>query len=398
LGTANVAIESNAGNPAQRAEGPIRLALCVTELEPGGAERCVVEIATRLDPSQFAPVVYSLAERPAAGRAGLVERLEAKSIPTVFLGARRGLDAPRTLARLVRLLRRQRPQVTQTFLHHANLLGAAAARLAGMGPTLSGIRVAERSKPWRAEALGWIDPWVATHVCVSSGVAEFVAGVGGVDPAKICVIPNGIAIPAGLDLERGPAESGTPAIPGLPIGRRWIVSVARLDRQKGVDRLLIQAPAILGSLPDHDIVIAGCGGQWGPLRSLAGQSGFADRIHFLGWRADARDLLAAADVIVSLSRWEGMSNVLLEAMAFAKPVVATAVEGIAELLGRDESPQIVVPGRLAEAPAKVVTIARNEFLRKELGASNFRRVASRFAIEIMVERYASLFRQHARER
>src|SRR5436190_23439531 len=98
---------------------PKRLAFVITELEPGGAERCLAELATRLDRSRFSPVVYSLAPPPAQGKQELVERLSEAQIPTHFLGFTSAWDYLRALRRLEAMLREVRPEIVQSFLFHA---------------------------------------------------------------------------------------------------------------------------------------------------------------------------------------------------------------------------------------------------------------------------------------
>src|SRR5947199_290358 len=122
---------------------PQRLALVITELEPGGAERCLVEIAIGLDPGRFAPVVYSLGPPPPAHKHELVARLEEAQIPVHFLGFRAAWQYFAAVSHLAKLFRKERPDIVQTFLFHANVVGARAARLAGIPHLISGIRVAD---------------------------------------------------------------------------------------------------------------------------------------------------------------------------------------------------------------------------------------------------------------
>lgn len=103
---------------------PCRVALCVTDLDVGGAEQCLVELATRLDRREFEPVVYCLGPRPASAEASCVPRLEAAGVEVHCLGARGGRNILPTLRHLRRLLASQRPDLVQTLLFHANVLGA----------------------------------------------------------------------------------------------------------------------------------------------------------------------------------------------------------------------------------------------------------------------------------
>src|SRR6476646_7258779 len=122
---------------------PRRLAFVITELQPGGAERCLVELTTRLDRSLFSPVVYSLGPRPSHERQSLVTRLTEAAIPTHFLGFTNPLHYFAAVRRLAAMLREQQADTVQTFLFHANVVGAAAARKAVVPRVVTGLRVAD---------------------------------------------------------------------------------------------------------------------------------------------------------------------------------------------------------------------------------------------------------------
>ena len=112
-----------------------------------------------------------------------------------------------------------------------------------------------------------------------------------------------------------------------------VTFVGRLEKQKGVNWLIESAPLWLAELPDCHLLLVGDGPMRATLESAAAASGLGERIHFAGWRADVPEILAASDLLVLPSAWEGMPNVVLEAMASRRPVVATDVEGVRELLG-----------------------------------------------------------------
>ncbi len=173
---------------------PVKIAFCITELDPGGAERCLVELATRLDRRQFEPVVYCLGPRPLGNPISLVERLEAAGVVVHCFGARGLVAFPWLLRRLRRQLRVDRPQLVQTFLFHANVLGAWAARRAGVPHVVSGIRVAERQSGWHLLVARWADRWVDRHVCVSHSVRDFSVARGLLPIDKLVVIPNAVDV------------------------------------------------------------------------------------------------------------------------------------------------------------------------------------------------------------
>ena len=364
---------------------PVKLAFVITELEVGGAERCLVNLATRIDRARFESAVYSLAARPRADEDSLVRELEAAGIAVHFLNLRSQWQLTSAVRKLAKLLRQQSPQLVQTFLYHANVVGTLAARRAGVAHVVTGVRT---SDPRWSRA--WIERLVTRNVdrivCVSRQVAEYCAQRCGFAKHKLVVIPNGI------DLSRftGVAPLAGAAL-GLPPGRKAIVFVGRLDRQKGLDELLRVAPHIFRELAQHDLLLVGKGKQREELEDLAIRLAIRSRVHFAGWRADVPAILAAAEMLVLPSRWEGMPNVVLEAMASGKPVVAMKAEGVEDLLGEGARAQSVPLGEGDALAAAIIQLAQNPQLADELGKSNRARAAIEFSLTAMVSKYEQLY-------
>ena len=370
---------------------PVRLALCITELDIGGAERCLAELALRLDRRQFSVAVYSLGPRGGDGGRSLVPKLEAAGIEVHCLGGRGASDAPRTVRRLARLLKTQQAEILQSFLFHANFIGRIAARWAGVPHVVSGIRVAERHARWHLRLDRWTARLVEAYVAVSESVAEFSRGEGGVSAERLTVIPNGVDAArfdaaAPLDLREL----------GIPAGRRAVTYVGRLEPQKGLDDLISRARDWLDLLPGHDLLLVGDGPQRGELEDLAGRLGLSGRVRFAGWRGNVPEILRASEILVLPSRWEGMPNVLLEAMACRLPVVAMNVEGVAEALGAENLDAQTAPaGDFHVFAEKLGAIASSQALAARLGDENRRRVEEKFTLDAMVGAYAALFRRLA---
>jgi glycosyltransferase involved in cell wall biosynthesis len=303
---------------------PTPIAFCITELEPGGAERALVEIVIRLDRGLWSPTVLCL-----SGRGPLAARLEAAGVPVRFLDASGRFDF-RLIWRLKRELAAIRPALLQTFLFHANLVGRIAARWCGVPHVVSGIRVAEQRSRFRL----WLDRvterWVERHVCVSQDVAFFSTTTGGLSRNKVVVIENGVD-----------AARFTNAVParrtdlGIPEHATLVLAIGRLDRQKGFDRLIEAVGNAVhtesSDAPLH-MLIAGEGPERASLHSRIAAARLSHRIKLLGYREDVPELLRAADLFVLSSLWEGQPNVVLEAMAAGCPVVAVRVHGVTELV------------------------------------------------------------------
>lgn len=365
---------------------PLRVAYCITELEPGGAERALVELVTRLDRRRFEPAVYVLAARPAAPRDVLARRLDEAGIPLHFLDARYAWQAPRVIARLADEWRRYAPDVVHSYLFHANIVARLAATRMRVPRTICGIRVAEHRARWHRRLDRWTQRRVSKFVCVSQSVADFSRDVTGLDASKLVVIPNGV------DVAKLTARaSREPSELGLPSGRRFLVCVGRLDEQKGVDRLVDVAPRLLAELPEHDLVLVGDGPRRGEIERRVASERLSSRVHLMGWRDDAVDFIAAADLLLLPSRWEGMPNVVLEAMALRRPVVASDVEGVREVLGAYAGPQVAPRDDMNAFVGATIALARQLTATAEIGAANHARACADFSWERVVDRHAALY-------
>jgi L-malate glycosyltransferase len=126
---------------------------------------------------------------------------------------------------------------------------------------------------------------------------------------------------------------------------------------------------------------------------LAARLGIAHRVRFLGFRDDVSDLLAAADLLVLPSRWEGMPNVVLEAMVSGLPVVATRAAGVMELLGPLADQQTIPLGDGQALTDAIVRIAEQPGLASKLGQANRQRAADQFSLDRMIQAYAELYQQ-----
>ena len=371
---------------------PFRVALCITELDPGGAEQQLVSLALGIDRKRFEPRVFCLAARPNSPR--LVAQLEQAGIGVAFCEARGLASAPGTLSRLKQMFRQWRPDIVQTFLWHANVLGPLAAKSAGVSHVVTGLRVAEPGRWWRRPLERWAARRADRHVAVSEGVARFAREKIGLAAEKIRVIPNGIAT------DRYPAESIAAPTDleklGVERGRGVLLFVGRFDKQKGIDELVAHAPDLLACLPRHELLLVGDGLRRAEIELRIRSQKQSDRIRILGQREDVPVLMAAASLLLAPSRWEGMSNVVLEAMASGLPVVGFDVEGMRELLGEPGREQLVPPGHWPQFIERAVAFASDEAARKTIAALLRARAKNEFDLSFTIARYEQLFLELSR--
>lgn len=361
---------------------PRRIALCITDLDAGGAEQCLAHVALGLDRSAWQPHVFCLSRRGI-----LAERLENGGVPCTCLGWRGSRDAWRILD-LARRLHAFRPELLQTFLFHANVAGRIAGRLARVPVIVSGIRVAEREKSWHVR-LERMTRFLATHhVCVSEAVARFSRQYARLAPATVSVIPNGV------DLAK--FQSARPLAPhelNAPPETLWMLCVGRLHPQKG-QRLLLEAVApLLESHPRWRLMLVGEGPMRQSLEEHIERLRCRDQVRLLGWRVDVPRLMKTATLLVLPSLWEGLPNVVLEAMAAGLPVVASDVEGVREVLETGVTGLIVEPGSAVALRAALAGLLGDPQRLSELHRNAQSAAINVLTTSVMVQRYEALYRE-----
>jgi glycosyltransferase involved in cell wall biosynthesis len=361
---------------------PRRIAFVITDLDPGGAERALVEVVTRLDRARWEPHVFNL-----SCEGELSGRLRAAGIPCDDLGRGRRPEL-RVIWRLYRALAKFDPALVQSFLFHANMASRLAALLAGIPVVVAGVRVAEHRSNGH---LGWdrrTQPLVTHNVCVSEAVARFSSLTGGLSSAKVSVIPNGVdfaRFQQAVPLKRTDL--------GIPDAAPLLVGVGRLDPQKGWETLIDALPAVWSEVPETRLLIAGDGPERSALQSRIETVDPRARIRLLGYRDDVPRLLKTANLLVAPSRWEGLPNAVLEAMAAGCPIVASSAEGVTELLTHDRHGLVVPIGdtrALAEAILRLVTKPDEA---KRLGAAAAERARLEFTWDRVASAYEDLYRR-----
>jgi glycosyltransferase involved in cell wall biosynthesis len=176
--------------------------------------------------------------------------------------------------------------------------------------------------------------------------------------------------------------------PEMPV----LLVAANLVRRKGVD-VLLAAVAALAPRSRSTLWVAGDGPERAELESAAARLGIAERVRFLGRRSDVPDLLEACDVFVLPARQEGLGVAALEAMARGRPVVASAVGGLAEIVIPERTGLLVPPDDAAALAAALDRLLADPGLARRLGAAGAARVAEHFLAEQMVSAYEALYRE-----
>ena len=356
---------------------PVSIAFVITDLDPGGAEKALVNLVTHLDRTRWAPAVIAL-----GGEGKLAAVVRAAGIPCECLDLNRR-QMVKGIWKLAQVLRRCSPLLIQSFLFHANVASRLAALLAGRPTVVGGLRVAEHQKGWHLIVDRLTFPLSSGSICVSRGVLQFSQEIGRLSPRRLTVIPNGIDPQPFQQAEPLPRQ-----LLGIPEGVHLALAVGRLDAQKGLPDLLDAAEWVMAKHATWHLALAGDG----PLRNwllerLARGKGLAGRVHWLGQRDDIPQLLKTADVLVLASHWEGMPNVVLEAMAAGKPVVATRVEGTEDLVIPGQSGWLVPPRAPEQLAQALLEAAHHPQTCHRLGEQGRARVTAEFSLDRTVQAY-----------
>lgn len=368
----------------------------ITGLDVGGAETTLHRLATTMDAARFPCRVVSLVAPGEMGR-----RLERDGVGVDSLHMRRGVPSPVGLARLAGMLRSYRPDLVQTWLYHADLLGLVARALAfpmGGRPRLVwNIRCAfmdlaryRRTTALTLRTCAALSRFPDAVVTNSAAARDFHLGLG-YAPRRFEIIPNGFD----ADRFRPDADARLAVRAELGLGEDDLVigHAARFDPMKDHRTLLLAAGMAARELPGAVLVLAGHGVDRDNERLAAwlAEAGLdPGRIRLLGERPDMERVMAAMDLHVSSSLGESLPNVVGEAMACGVPSVVTDVGDSAALVG--DTGAVVGPGdALALARAMVRMAGLGRIGRGALGLAARERVVAGFSPAGAARRYEALY-------
>jgi len=357
------------------------------ELSVGGAQAQLLHLAARLRDRGDEVAILTINDNTA-----FHAETQELGIPVVRVRYHPAAQGLTSVISAARVLRAWRPDAVMSFIYQANVVARIAARLAGVPVVVSSIRN-ERFGGRHRELLMRATDRLATVTTTNSTLAaRRLVDVGVVPANRLVVIPNGIQT-TGFEAS---GEVRDRARRALLVDDGYFIWLAagRLVPQKDYPTLLRAFARAFDAHPTVRLLIAGEGPLRPTLEELADRLGLGDRVRFLGLRDGIADLLAACDALVLSSAHEGLPNVVMEAMAAARPVVATSVGGVPELVEPGVTGRLVPPAdpaALGEAMAQVVAMGVEDLAR--MGAAGRQRVSERFSLDAAVDQWLDLLDQ-----
>lgn len=376
----------------------IKVLHIITDLSSGGAEIMLCRVLSKMDSARFENEVISLTTF-----GEIAEEIQALGVPVRALGMKRGIPNPFPAIRLLRWIRSSKPQVVQTWMYHADLIGGLTAYFAGDVPVVWGIHHTDldpqgnkRLTIWTAKACALMSRWVPSCAVFCSQAALLSHIQLGYEAKRMEVIPNG------LDLQAfKPDPSARLSVrEELGIGGEVVLigMAARFHVLKDHHNFVQAAARVHTRFPGVHFVLFGNGitPDNTELVRWIEMAGVQACCHLLGERKDVARLFSAMDIVTSSSSSEAFPLAVGEAMACGVPCVVTNVGDsalIVDTTGRVVTPRN--PDALAEAWGELIEARPG--VRRRLGIAARRRVQLHFALSSVVRRYELIYAQLAGE-
>ncbi len=360
----------------------INILYLIIGLEIGGTEIQLLELLKKLDRKKYNPMVCCMKKRGV-----LADDMEKMGIKIESLNIRNRFNFL-ALPRLVKILRREGIDILHTFLFRANILGRLTGRMVRVPIVISSEECIKLKKKKISILIDRLTSrWADRIVVISEAIKNTLTKREKINPEKIEVIYNGIDL-SSFRVENKREKDSIPKV-GI---------VGRLHPDKGHRYFLKAAAQTIKKEPKVEFLIVGHGPLRGELEDLSNELALSDKVVFVGGRRDIPQIMSSLDILVLSSLEEGLGNVLLEAMACGRPVVATKVGGVPEAVLDGETGILVSPKNpdaLAQATLKLLM---NRALAKGMGQAGRRRVEKYFSIDRMVKETEKVYNNLIQEK
>jgi glycosyltransferase involved in cell wall biosynthesis len=373
----------------KRSTGPPSTVLHIQKVSGiAGSENHLLTLLPHLATYGYDPIMLVLANSTDQVQS-FMEPMRARGVQTDCLYMSSDIDSC-LVARLARYMLQHRLDIVHTHLFHADIYGTLAARLAGIRRLVS---TKHGFNPWRRQWLyGWLDRLAAgwqTHIItISEAIGQWLVQVERLPAAKMRTIHYA------LDVEHFRGDQRiSPVLASL--SRPLLGTVTRLLHQKGVHILLDAFATCLRHVPQASLVILGDGPERDALEAQVHAHGMAQHVHFLGYMAtpEVSAIMRGVDIFAFPTFGEGFGLVLLEAMAWGKPVVASQVMAIPEIVLHEETGFLIPPGDATSLAQVLLRLMQDPPLCRRLGMAGQRRVEREFTVERMVQQTVCVYDQ-----
>jgi len=363
---------------------PLNVLHVMTKLPVGGVENQLLTVLGKYDKSRFSPFVCSLSDK---GPIGI--EIEKLGIEVVTVNKLRNRFDWSIVKDVCRIIKEKDISIVRTHQYHANLYGRLAAKKARVPCIVASVHnVYTRDRKLHRRLLNrYLARFTDKVVAVSGAVKDDIMKYDALKEDKLEVICNGVDIDRFSKIDCSALKSELNIPPEVPV----IGTVGRLTLQKGQKYLLESISQLKDKFPGIVLLVVGDGPLRAELERYAEKLGINNNVQFLGTRRDIPELLSAMDIFVLPSLWEGLVNALIEAMAAGKPVIATDIRPIREIIDSEDAGILVPPEDSGAIFGAVELLLRNKDIADKIAATAQERVFSSFNIENTILNYMELF-------
>lgn len=360
----------------------VKILYFITSLDYGGTQKNLLELARFAKSKGHDVAVVSVK------KGGIYEKKFSESLIPVF-----SLDLPNfsfayllklpfAFVRLINLIGDNNSELLHSFLFQANIIGRLAAKVCGI-KNISSVRVMEIEKKFQWFISKLTTSLVDAFTVNSKDLIEFLRAKEGVEPAKISYIPNYINL---SEIPSHPSDVRKE----LKLNKNdfLILSIGRLEKQKGYEYLIEAVGIIREEIPNMKLLIVGDGSLRERIEFKISKMKLVDKVFLTPPAENVYDIIKASDLFVLPSLWEGSPNVLIEALACEIPAISTDVSGVREILNEN---YIIKPGDAVEIAEKILYVYRNFPQAKEDAIKNKKNL-NKFTSQENLEEYLNLYK------
>lgn len=365
----------------------------IDSLGPGGAEQLMPAMMKRFKDVGFNIRVCVLQTRAGNPIAADLKRI---GLPVDLIPVP-NLRYPLNLFRILRYFRFHRPQLVHTQLEFSDILGTLAARILGI-PSVSTIHILDKSAEKKSKAmrlkLRWfmLEKFCSRIIAVSEKTRSHHLKTGGLDPKKVITVYNGIDISRFTETHESDITK-TKQVLHLPLDNRIIITVAVLREPKGIQYMIQALPKILEQIPDIHYLVVGDGAYGTILKDLSASLSVQDHITFAGHRTDIPNLLACSDIFVLPTLGDALPTVLIEALAAGKPIVASNVGGVPEIIENGVNGVLVPPGDPPSLADACLQLLKNKKQASQMVLAGGQTVWQRFNVDAQIEQLSKIYEE-----
>lgn len=370
-----------------------RILWMIDSLMPGGAEHLLLTILKTIDHEKFDIRVLALQIRRGNP---IADELEKMGISVDLAPSQiRNLRNPIKLLRLFFYIKNLSPELIHTQLEHSDILGNVFAKILGI-PSVSTLHTIEVAKDLKFAhfrlKLKWfiLKYFCDTIITVSDKTREHHLRFGKLPEHKTITIYNGIQLSRFQSHNRTGLDE-TKGILGLKPNSFVITTVAVLREPKGIQFMIKALPEIIRHEPNLTYLVVGDGIYDSELKNLVNELGLQERVIFTGYRTDIPDILAVSDLFVLPSLGDALPTVLIEALAAEKPIIATRVGGIPEIINDGINGLLVTPADPESLTKACLKYLRDVEFSRNIKAKGAEIAKERFDIRIQAKKLETIY-------